>query len=159
MLTLGLLLQGLWLRWRWRAWVARALQLPPPLHRVRVEQGLHILTQDGVDLVADHYAPRTAGDYPTVLIRSPYGRHARESAFGLLTAFYAFRFAERGYHVIVQDVRGRFESTGAFSPMLNEKADGLVTLAWIRQQPWHNGQLGLWGGSYLGAGPVGHGPG
>lgn len=150
LLLVMLVVQGLWLRWRWRHLVGRALRLSPVIYRVTVEKGLHVHTGDGVDLVADHYAPRAAGDYPTVLIRSPYGRHARESAFGLLTAFYAYRFAERGYHVIVQDVRGRFESTGSFSPVLYEKADGLATLDWIRRQPWHNGQLGLWGGSYLG---------
>ncbi|HSM57103.1 MAG TPA: CocE/NonD family hydrolase [Candidatus Sulfomarinibacteraceae bacterium] len=57
--------------------------------------------------------------------------------------------AERGYHVIVQDVRGRFSSEGDFEPFINEKADGAATVAWLEKQPWFNGLLGAWGQSYL----------
>ena len=64
--------------------------------------------------------------------------------------FLAERFAERGYHVIAQGTRGRFNSDGEFNPFFNEAADGQATLEWITHQPWCNGVIGMWGVSYMG---------
>lgn len=136
---------------RVRRWIyAFVLNLRRPRYGVRVRHDLPMLTYDGLKLTADHYRPSRAGTYPTILIRSPYGRNRRASIFGGLLAFVAQRFAERGYHVIVQDVRGRFDSEGIFYPYFNEQADGLATLEWLADQPWFDGQVALWGGSYLG---------
>ncbi|RMG77435.1 MAG: CocE/NonD family hydrolase [Chloroflexi bacterium] len=147
-LFLGLLFL---IAYRFRRWIiARILRLPNPTTNVSVKTGLHIPMQDGIKLAADHYMPSSPGTYPTVLIRSPYGRNADASVFGWLLAFMAQRFAERGYHVLVQDVRGRFDSEGEFVPYFNEKQDGLDTLAWLEQQPWFNGDVATWGSSYLG---------
>ena len=133
-----------------RQWIAVILRLTPPQYRVQVERDLRIPMQDGVILAADHYAPITDERTPTILIRSPYGRNANHSVFGLLLAFFGHRFAERGYHVLIQDTRGRFDSTGSFNPYFNENEDGAVTLAWLCRQSWSTGVIGLWGGSYLG---------
>ncbi len=129
---------------------ALALRLSPPRAGVRVEYGLRVPMPDGVTLAADHYAPAAVGAFPTILIRSPYGRNQRFGGFGLLLSFFAQRFAERGYHVVVQDTRGRFESEGIFDPYLSERDDGNATLAWLRSRPWYNGVFGMWGPSYLG---------
>ncbi|MCS6836196.1 MAG: CocE/NonD family hydrolase [Anaerolineae bacterium] len=151
LLGLFLLLSLPLLLWRWRAalW-GLALGLGWPRQRLRIVRGLRLPTSDGLLLACDHYAPRRAPRGPTLLIRTPYGRNGRMGAFGALTDFCARRFAERGYHVIVQDVRGRFDSQGAFSPYENERADGLATLAWLRQQDWYDGRVYMWGPSYLG---------
>ena len=130
--------------------IARVLRLTPPKYRVAVEHGLRIPMRDGLTLAADHYAPKAAGQFPTILIRSPYGRTARAGSFGLLLGFFGHRFAERGYHVLIQDTRGRFDSQGVFNPYFNESDDGHATLEWLCSQPWSNGVIGLWGGSYLG---------
>jgi len=72
-------------------------------------------TTDEGYLATDHYAPASGGRlYPTILIRTPYGRTPSSGPTGLGTAFAARRFAERGYNVIVQDVRGRYDSPGEF---------------------------------------------
>jgi putative CocE/NonD family hydrolase len=126
------------------------LGLPRPRCRVRVERGLMIPMNDGVRLCADHYHPITTKQCPTILIRSPYGRNARLSAFGWLTEFCARRFAERGYEVLVQDTRGRFDSEGEFEPFFYEREDARSTFDWLAQQGWFDGQLGMWGPSYLG---------
>ncbi len=126
------------------------LKLPPVRYNVGVERNLRVPMPDGVTLATDHHFPRAKGDFPTILIRTPYGRGVSSSISGLSEGFKAQRFAERGYHVIVQDVRGRFDSDGAFEPFSNERADGLATLDWIAAQPWFNGKVGLWGQSYLG---------
>ena len=77
-----------------------------------------------------------------MLIRTPYGR----TVMGPLGRLYA----ERGYQVIVQSCRGTFGSEGEFVPVRNEQADGRATLEWVAAQPWFDGRLVMWGGSYLG---------
>ena len=100
--------------------------------------------RDGVELVADHYEPQTSNPAGTLLVRGPYGRMP---PFSLL---FAGVYASRGYHVIVQSVRGTFGSGGEFNPMVHEIADGADTAAWLRDQPWFTGSFGTIGLSYLG---------
>ena len=38
--------------------------------------------------------------------------------------------------MVVQDVRGRYESEGVFRPLEQEGPDGDDTLNWIARQPW-----------------------
>jgi putative CocE/NonD family hydrolase len=66
-----------------------------------------------------------------VLVRTPYNRDS--------LAPWGARFAERGYHFVAQDTRGRFGSTGDFFPVLHEAEDGAATIQWLEQQPWCNG--------------------
>jgi putative CocE/NonD family hydrolase len=100
--------------------------------------------RDGVDLVADHYAPRTASPSGTLLVRCPYGR-----GFPFSNLFGAV-YAARGYHVVVQSVRGTFGSGGEFTPMVHEVADGADTVAWLRGRDWFTGTFATVGLSYLG---------
>ncbi len=126
------------------------LGLPRPRNNVRVERALMIPSNDDVKLCSDHYYPISTVKCPTVLIRSPYGRNARSGPFGALEEFCAYRFAERGYHVLIQDTRGRFDSEGTFEPFIHEREDACATFDWLVQQPWFDGQVGMWGSSYLG---------
>jgi hypothetical protein len=139
-----------WLHIHWRHLIRYLLDLPPVSHRIRVERNIPIEVQPGLSLIADHYYPRKPGNYPTILLRSPYGRELRGGPVGLIYGFLLRRFAERGYHVIAQDTRGRYESDGKFDPFTHEKWDGQATIRWIERQPWFNGQLGMTGPSYLG---------
>ncbi len=108
------------------------------VHRVDVPM------RDGVHLAADHYSPATSNPAGTLLVRGPYGR-----AFPFSMA-YARLYAARGYHVVLQSVRGTFGSGGDFEPMVNEAADGADTVAWLREQPWFTGRFATIGVSYLG---------
>ena len=106
---------------------------------------------DGISLEAEHYFPQAEGSFPTILIRTPYGLSTDNPRLNTaITNFPVQRFVERGYHVVVQSVRGRFGSEGRWMPFVNEAADGRATLEWISQQSWFNGSLGLFGSSYLG---------
>ncbi len=58
---------------------------------------------------------------------------------------------ERGYAVVVEDVRGRYASDGEFLPYQNEGRDGYDTIEWAAEQPWSNGAVGTFGLSYPGA--------
>lgn len=122
----------------------RVLRLPAPASReLLIERDLPQTMDDGVVLLADRYAPPGAERAPTVLVRSPYGRRG---AFGFL---YGRLVAERGLQTVVQSVRGTFGSGGSFNPF-DERADGLATLRWLREQPWHTGGVGAIGPSYMG---------
>ncbi|SDK61800.1 CocE/NonD family hydrolase [Nonomuraea jiangxiensis] len=99
--------------------------------------------RDGVELVAEHYAPHTDRPAPTILVRSPYGRGF---PFDLLLGRL---FAGAGYHVLLQSCRGTADSDGQLRPMVQEAADGHDTVAWLRGQDWFDGRLGLFGMSYL----------
>lgn len=115
---------------------------PAETYDVAVEKNLQIPMPDGVVLLADHYYPCDLGERPTILVRSVYSKDQ---------AGFVYRFmAERGFHVLVQVVRGTFGSGGELNPFHQEHDDGLATIDWIRKQKWFNGKLALSGASYLG---------
>lgn len=124
--------------------VSTLLKLPPHTTEYTVHRGLRVPMRDGVHLIADHYEPATTEPAGTLLVRGPYGRGFPFSS--LFAAVYALR----GYHVVVQSVRGTFGSEGEFTPMAHEIADGADTAAWLRDQPWFTGSFGTVGLSYLG---------
>ena len=123
--------------------IGRLLGLPPATTGYTVER-VRVPMRDGVQLMADHYAPTTSPAIGTLLIRGPYGR-----GFPFTLIFGAL-YASRGYHVVLQSVRGTFGSGGVFVPMANEVADGADTVVWLREQPWFTGRFATIGLSYLG---------
>lgn len=122
----------------------RALRdLPPPECAVRVDAGLAVPAADGAVLRTDHYIPQVDSPRPTVLVRTPYGRgFPWDHLFGGLVA-------EQGFHVVIQSCRGTGGSGGQFQPFRREQADGLATVAWLREQDWFTGVLATIGPSYL----------
>lgn len=128
----------------------RSLRLPRAQTRdVVVERDLPATMDDGVILLADRYIARAepgrddSSPPPTVLVRTPYGRR------GFFGFVYGRLLAERGFQAVVQSVRGTFGSGGEFTPF-DERADGLATLRWLRDQPWSEGPVGMIGSSYMG---------
>lgn len=125
--------------------VERLFRLPPAVTRsVDVTRGLRIPAPDGVELLADLYAPRRVPNAPTVLVRTPYGRR------GMVSLLSARPFAERGYNVVIATCRGTDGAGGSFDPFLDDQKDGLATLDWIEAQPWYNGKVVMFGPSYVG---------
>jgi uncharacterized protein len=125
--------------------VDRALGLPPATAGYEVQSDVAVPMPDGVVLLGDHYRPAgPEGPLPVVLIRSPYGRA------GLAGYVFAAPLARQGFQVFMQSTRGTFGSGGQFRPFLPERDDGLATVAWLRGQPWCDGQVSMVGGSYLG---------
>jgi uncharacterized protein len=114
---------------------------------VRLERGMECRLSDGTILVSDHYYPEGQGPWPTLFMRQPYGRDIAS------TVVYAHPvwFARHGYHVVIQDVRGRGNSAGEFYPFRNEGRDGAESIAWLRTHLACNGRIGMYGFSYQGA--------
>lgn len=108
-----------------------------------LQESVRIPMRDGVRLSARIFRPKTATKLPVILVRTPYSK-----AYELPRNYVPF--VDGGYAVVIQDVRGRYESEGVFEPFTQEPYDGDDTLNWIAKQSWSNGKIGMMGGSYLG---------
>src|SRR4051812_14151631 len=120
----------------------------PPAPKLAA-QTYRVAMSDGVKLATDVYLPTTgAPPFPTILVRTPYGKAGGKGIAGNL--------CPQGYAVVVQDMRGRFDSEGHHAIIFGNDGlggkhqDGHDTIDWITQQRWSNGKIGTWGGSALG---------
>jgi uncharacterized protein len=113
------------------------------LREVEFRWGTRIPLRDGVQLNASVYVPRNQRvPLPTLVTLTPYVadyNHAR-----------GVYFAAHGYPFVVVDVRGRGTSEGTFKPFIQEAQDGYDVVEWLANQPFCNGKVGMWGGSYCG---------
>ena len=104
--------------------------------------GVKIPMRDGVHLNATVYRPRRTGPTPAVFTLTPYiadSYHER-----------GVYFAQHGYPFVLVDCRGRGNSEGEFEPFVNDGPDGHDVVEWLAEQPWCNGTVTMWGGSYAG---------
>ena len=125
--------------------LATALAVATPADFV-LQKDVAVPMRDGVALRADILLPRHKGRFPTLVYRTPYNKE--EALKGYTTLQHA---VERGYAVVVQDVRGRYASGGEFAAYQNEGRDGYDTIEWAARQPWSDGNIGTFGLSYPGA--------
>ena len=102
--------------------------------------------RDTVELNATFYLPKTSDGSPpktpAIFTLTPYisdTYHAR-----------AAYFASHGYVFALVDVRGRGNSGGEFEPFAQEPRDGHDAVEWFARQPFCNGKVAMWGGSYAG---------
>jgi hypothetical protein len=111
--------------------------------------------RDGVKLATDVYLPSGEGPWPTILVMTPYGRKGVAGTAG--------EIGKRGYALVAQDFRGRFDSEGVDYPVFLHNGwgepkptvakerdwephqDGYDTVEWIARQKWSNGKVGGWG--------------
>jgi putative CocE/NonD family hydrolase len=112
---------------------------------VREERELAVPMRDGTVLRADAYLPDGDEPVPAVVCRTPYNR-----SFPLtpMAALDPERATEAGIALVVQDVRGLYDSEGDFSPFFSEGDDGYDTVEWVAAQPWCDGNVGMTGRSY-----------
>lgn len=104
-------------------WMALILPLAAAAaesYEVTVERNVAAKMRDGVTLRADVYRPKAEGEFPVLLVRTPYNKSG-SMGFGL-------KAAARGYVVIAQDVRGRFESEGEWYTFKYESQEAEASL-------------------------------
>ncbi|WP_209123837.1 CocE/NonD family hydrolase [Alkalihalobacillus sp. BA299] len=112
------------------------------------ERNVEAVMRDGTKLYADVYRPEREGTFPVLLQRIPYNKEFLMLSTLVLDPIAA---AHKGYVVIIQDVRGRFESEGApFYIYKNEFHDGYDTVEWAANLPYSDGNVGMYGLSYMG---------
>ena len=125
--------------------------LSAPEYEVVVDKDVRATMRDGTVLRARVHRPKTEGRFPVLVERTPYNKdNSAEISMGSPEFF-----ASRGYVVVIQDVRGRFASEGDYYPFRDDgwgaNRDGYDTVEWAASQPWSNGDVGTFGGSYSGA--------
>ena len=119
---------------------------------------LMIPMRDGIRLFTTIYTPKAAkGPLPILLTRTPYGTDTFLATIGPSVVF-----EQEGYIFAIQDVRGMFQSEGDFVQVrpfnphkkgaeFDEASDTYDTIDWlVKNQPANNGNVGVWGVSYLG---------
>jgi putative CocE/NonD family hydrolase len=125
----------------------------PPAPNYDLRWGVKIPMRDKVELNATLYLPKTASQAgaadaaaatktPVILTLTPYisdTYHPR-----------AAYFASHGYVFALVDVRGRGNSGGEFEPFAQEPRDGHDVVEWLAKQPYCDGKVAMWGGSYAG---------
>jgi putative CocE/NonD family hydrolase len=115
---------------------------------VQVEFDVPARMRDGVVLRADVYRPAGDGPWPTLVVRTPYNKGG--AADNVWNGFSPTEVARRGFMMVIQDVRGRYASDGAWEPVRHEGRDGADTIAWAAELAGSNGRVGMLGGSYCG---------
>ena len=104
--------------------------------------GVKIPMRDGIHLNATIYKPKSDQPVPAIFTLTPYiadSYHPR-----------AAYFAQHGYVFALVDCRGRGNSEGIFEPFIQDSNDGHDVVEWLAEQPWCDGQVTMWGGSYAG---------
>ncbi len=110
---------------------------------VTVMWGVRVPMRDGLELNATVFRPRDAENpLPVVFTLTPYTSDTYQDR--------AWFFARNGYVFALVDLRGRGNSEGEFTPFAHEAEDGHDVVEWLASQPWCNGKVAMWGGSYAG---------
>jgi putative CocE/NonD family hydrolase len=115
---------------------------PPPAADYDLRWAVKIPMRDKVELNATLYLPKNSSPTPVIFTLTPYisdTYHPRGAYF-----------ASHGYAFALVDVRGRGNSGGEFEPFAQEPHDGYDIVEWLARQPFCDGKVTMWGGSYAG---------
>ncbi len=106
---------------------------------------------DGVHLSCRYWLPEAAtrNPVPAILEYIPYCTRDRTAARD--EAMHPY-FAGHGYAAVRVDIRGSGESEGVLTDeyLILEQDDALEVIAWIAEQPWCDGNVGMMGKSWGG---------
>lgn len=119
-------------------------ELPEFTHEMGEVSDLMLPMRDGIKLRTLQQLPKGEGPWPTVLIRNPY-----DTLGSNLFNVFCELFVNYGYACVYQETRGQMLSEGEWEPLVNEPKDTSDTLYWIAKQKWNDGNIGMWGVSYL----------
>jgi putative CocE/NonD family hydrolase len=115
-------------------------------HRYTIQKDIAVATPDGASLCALIVRPLREGKLPALLhftIYNDVGSLFRE----------ARRAASNGYVGVIGLTRGKGCSSGEVIPYEHDGADAALLVDWIASQPWSDGKVGMYGGSYSGFTP------
>lgn len=140
------------------------MPLPAPL---LWEQDVSVPLRDGTVIYADVFRPVDGQKAPTILVWTPYGKqggwfkvNTPPERFGLpadlVSGLQCFEspdpawWINKGYAVVVADVRGSMHSGGDMLAWGEAGAHDLYdAIEWAAAQPWSNGRVGMSGNSQL----------
>ena len=131
--------------------VAQA-QTPPPavpaitaedMRLYEVRQDVLVPTPDGAQICALVMRPRTTARVSTILEFTIYADPAAMARQARLAAAH-------GYASVIGATRGKGCSPDAPVPFEHDGADADALIDWVAAQPWSDGKVGMYGGSYDG---------
>jgi uncharacterized protein len=122
--------------------------LNPSTSSIRIDRNVPMETQDGTVLRADIYRPDDKQKRPSILNRTPYNKVLVAERDSIL-----LNVIQAGYAFVFQDIRGRYASEGNYDGgdtfLRQEGPDGRDAVEWVAGQPWCDGNVGTYGGSYM----------
>ncbi len=118
---------------------------------VQVTENLWIPVRDGTRLAARVWLPESAGQKPVPAILE-YMPYRKRDFTRLRDEPLHHYFAGHGYASIRLDLRGTGDSEGVLRDeyLEQEQDDAIDAIAWIREQPWCDGRIGMMGLSWGG---------
>lgn len=132
-----------------RAQTAAAALAPPLLaaeeqRRFVIDDSLRIPAAEGVVLSAQLARPRTATTpLPAAMLFTIYTDPPKNRLKMLLAAAH-------GYASLIVDARGKGQGTGTIAPYEHDGEDANAAIDWASRQPWNDGRVAMYGGSYEG---------
>lgn len=118
--------------------------LPKFTHQLASQSGQMVPMRDGIKLHTIVTLPKGVGPWPSLLVRNPYDTMGTD-----VFNFFCSLFSRYGYACVYQEARGQMRSEGDWEPLFREPNDTTDTLNWMVEQSWMDGNIGMWGVSYL----------
>lgn len=111
--------------------------------RYAVDRDAVVRTPDGAGISALVVRPAKTAPLPALLTFTIYANDDWAWAD-------AKKMAAHGYAGVVAYTRGKGRSADAIVPFEHDGADAAAVIDWIAAQPWNDGRVGMYGGSYSG---------
>lgn len=111
--------------------------------RYVLERDRLVATPDGARIATLIVRPVAATPRPALLQATIYANDDWAWADAKKTAAY-------GYAGVVAYSRGKGRSPDAITPYAHDGADAAAVIDWVAAQPWNDGRVGMYGGSYSG---------
>lgn len=113
----------------------------PATYAVTVQRNIPLTMRDGTILSVDVHRPAAKGRFPALLTITPYGKTQLSYDF----------MVQRGFAYVVAEARGTGGSQGTWTAFgADEQRDGYDLVEWAARQGWSSGNVGMFGGSYMG---------
>jgi hypothetical protein len=118
-------------------------------HRVRMIDNIFIPVRDGAKLSARIWRAESDTPIPAIIEYIPYRKNDVKAVRDSMIHPY---FSAHGYASVRVDLRGSGESDGLLRDeyLEQELADGEDVIAWVREQDWCSGKIGMMGISWGG---------
>lgn len=105
-----------------------------------------IQTRDDIQLDAKVHLPtNTTHAKPAIVHLTPYA-----DAIGKFLDEIGMKFAAHDYPFVRVSCRGCGKSDGTFELFSQDGRDGFDSIQWVAEQPWCDGSVAMFGGSYSG---------
>lgn len=128
-------------------------------HELTVDRDTTVPLSDGIKLSGDVYRPDEPGRFPVILGISPYNKHLQSGPMrpigftpqrGYMESGDPNYFVRRGYVHAYFNLRGTGYSEGYFQYNNPQEIEDVAELiAWLADQPWSDGNVGIFGVSYF----------